>query len=272
MRYLRIGTIIVFIAALVALCVTVVAVTRTDRVAPVITDEIGTLHLKAADEDTMLLQGLHATDDRDGDISHKIVVERVSRFSEPGVCKVSYVVYDSNHNLCRYQRTVCYDDYTAPRLSLEKPLVYHAGDDIVFMDRLKLTDCLDGDLTYKLKLESSNVVYSEVGVYEIEVSAVTNYGDEVYARLPVNIITYAAQAPVISLKQNLVYVKKGEPFDPKEYITDVKDCNGFPIDVSAVFVFSQVNTAEVGAGQVRMETTDGYGRTGVTYLTVIVEE
>ena len=98
------------------------------------------------------------------------------------------------------------------------------------------------------------------------------YGEEVYARLPLNVITYSSEAPIINLKQNLVYVKVGQTFDPKDYVQDVKDCNKNEIDVNAVFVYRQVDLDKPGYGQVRMEVTDQWGHRGITYLTVIVEE
>ena len=272
MRYLRLGTVIAFIAALVLLGYTLYRVSQKDVTAPVIKDSIGQLHLNSREDAAALLQGLTATDDRDGDITDRIMVERISHFTESGSCKVSYVVFDSSNLVGQYERTVVYDDYTLPRLSLEKPLVYFEGNEITFMDRLKLTHVLEGDISHKLRLEASNVDSSEVGVYEIQVRARTAYGEEVYARLPLNVITYSSEAPIINLKQNLVYVKVGQPFDPKDYVQDVKDCNKNEIDVNAVFVYRQVDLDKPGYGQVRMEVTDQWGHRGITYLTVIVEE
>ena len=272
MRYLRLGTLIAFVAALLLLGYTCIIVSRQDTTAPVISDSLEQPHLESAQDDQALKEGLTASDNRDGDLTDKIMVERLSRFTEPGVCNVSYVVFDKSNNICRYERKVVFDNYTPPRISLEKPLVYYAGSDITFMDRLKLTHALEGDISHKLKLEASNVDSSEVGVYEIQLRAVTLYGEEVYAKLPLNVIAYNAQAQVINLKQNLVYVKQGEPFNPKLYIKDVKDCNKNDIDISVVYVFSQVDVSRPGYGQVRMEVTDDWGHKGVTYLTVIVEE
>lgn len=272
MRYLRLGTLIAAMAALVLLGYTVAAVLQQDTTAPAMEDAIGELHLNHIEDRSALLAGLTATDDRDGDITDRILVERISHFTEAGACNVSYVVFDSSNNICKYDRKVVFDDYTVPRLSLEKPLVYYEGSEITFMDRLRLEHMLEGDISHKLRLEASNVNSSEVGTYEIQVRARTAYGEEVYARLPLNVITYNSEAPIINLKQNLVYVKMGQPFDPKDYVLDVKDCNKNEINLDAVYVFRQVDMSKPGYGQVRMEATDQWGHRGVTYLTVIVEE
>lgn len=259
-------------AALVLLGYTCYVVWTRDTTAPVITDSVGELHLENTQDSHALLQGLSATDDRDGDLTDQILVERLSRFIEPGVCNVSYVVFDSNNNICQYERRVVFDNYTPPVITLSKPLLYYQGSEITFMDRFQLIHALEGDISHKLKLEASNVDPDEVGIYEVQLSAVTAYGEKVYARFPLNVVSYSAQAPMIELTQNLVYVKQGEPFDPKVYVSSITDSNKNDIDISVVHVFSQVDTSKPGYGQVRMEVNDEFGNKGVTFLTVIVEE
>lgn len=272
MRYLRIATVLIFVAACGILGWTFYSLSLQDTAAPEIEDSVGDLHLKVSDDDALLLQGLKATDDVDGDLTGNILIERVSRFSEPGVCKVSYVVFDSSNNFCRYERTVTYDDYESPRIELTEPLMFRLGEQISIMERLKLYDCLDGDITYKLKLESSNVPSDSVGVYEIELKATSNYGDEVYARIPLNIGVYSSDAPRIGLSQNLLYVKAGDSIDPLSYVTSVTDSMGNELSADNIKVLSQVDLSKAGGGQICFEVTDPRGVTGVTFLTVIVEE
>ena len=254
------------------LCWTLYTLANRDAIAPVIIDSVGDLHLHVSDDATLLKQGLTATDDRDGDLTDRILVERMSRFSQPGVCQVSYVVFDSNNNFCRYQRTVTYDDYTPPRLHLELPLMYHMGEQISILGRLRLYDCLDGDITHALKLETSNIPYNDTGVYEIELHATNNYGDGIYAKLPVNIGLYSADAPRIRLKHYLAYIKAGQAFSPISYVEEVKDITGTLIPIEQVKVTTMVDSTTPGFGQVCYEVTDSRGVKGVVYLAVIVEE
>ena len=271
MRYLRIVTIVIFLAALALGGWTEYKLSQRDSVSPEIYSSIEELHLSVQDDDGMLLKGLTASDDRDGDLTDKILVEKVSRFKNPGECEVSYVVFDSESNFCRYQRTVKYDDYKSPRLRLKQPLMYRLGEQIAIMDRFELIDCLDGDITYKLKLESSNVPDDKVGVYEIEVLATNNYGDDIYAKIPLNIGVYSADAPIIELKEYLVYTEVGAHFDPLSYIESVRDVENKPISVSEVKVQSRVDLTKSGGGQICYEVTDSRGVSGFMYLVVIVE-
>ena len=272
MRYLRLAIILIFIVACAILCWTIYSLSQRDTTAPQITDSVGDLHLSVTENADALMQGLQATDNLDGDLTDRILVERVSRFSQPGVCQISYVVFDNSNNFCRYERTVTYDDYVSPRLKLDQPLMYHMGEQIAIMDRIRLYDCLDGDITHKLKLETSNVPDDTTGVYEIELHATNNYGDRIYAKIPLNIGTYSMDAPQIQLKQYLAYVKAGDDFAPLAYIESVKDRTGTPISKDQVKVLSQVDLSKPGGGQICFEVTDQRGGTGLTYLTVIVEE
>ncbi len=272
MRYLRIVTILIFVVACAVLCWTLYTVACQDTINPIIADSVGDLHLKVSDDKQLLMQGLTATDDRDGDLTERILVERISRFSQPGVCQVSYVVFDNSNNFCRYQRSVTYDDYKSPRLQLEKPLMYQLGEQISIMERIRLYDDLDGDITYALKLESSNVPDNTTGVYEIELYATNNYGDDIYAKVPLNIGIYSADAPRIQLKQYLAYTKVGEDFSPLAYVESVKDITGTPISIGRINVTTMVDLTTPGYGQICYEVVDQKGVKGITYLTVIVEE
>ena len=271
MKYLRLTIILLFLISLGGVIYTMHTLSKRDVTPPVITAEYNEIHISVNDSRDVLFNGLNAVDDRDGDITDQIIVERISRFSEIGVCQVNYVVFDKDNNLGRYQRTLYYDDYTAPLLHFDKPMLYYTTENISALSGVRLIDCIDGDISHKLKLEASNVAASVPGIYEVEISAVSNYGDEIHVRLPLNIIDYSADAPVITLSQYLVYTKKGQSIDPLSYISTITDSNGVEMDIADVKVSSQVNFEKEGAGQMVLEITNKRGVTGITYLTVIVE-
>ncbi|MBO5868068.1 MAG: hypothetical protein J6Q54_04060, partial [Oscillospiraceae bacterium] len=158
------------------------------------------------------------------------------------------------------------------RLQLEKPLMYRMGEQISIMDRIHLYDYLDGDITYALKLESSNVPSDATGVYEIEVYATNNYGDSIYAKIPLNIGVYSADAPQIQLKQYLAYTKAGADISPLSYVEAVEDVTGSSIPAEQIKVTNMVDLSTPGYGQICFEVVDQRGVTGITYLTVIVED
>ena len=194
------------------------------------------------------------------------------KFSESFIeFEKEYEFFDKENNIGRYQRNLYYDDYVAPRLHFDRPMLHYAAEDISALSGVRLIDCIDGDISHKLKLEASNVAASVPGIYEIEISAVSDFGDEIHVRLPLNIIEYSADTPEIALSQYLVYTKKGQEIDPLTYITSVTDSNGVEMDIADVKVSSQVDFQKEGAGQMLLEITNKHGVIGITYLTVIVE-
>lgn len=271
MRYLRLAVVLLFLISVGSVIYTEHTLSARDVTPPVITAEYDEIHMSVNDSRDVLFDGLSAVDDRDGDITNQIIIERISRFSELGVCQVNYVVFDKENNLGRYQRTLHYDDYVVPRLYFDKPMLYYTAENISAFDGVRLIDSIEGDISHKLKLEASNVAASVPGIYEVEISAVTSYGDEIHVRLPLNIIDYSADAPVITLNEYLAYTKKGQNFDPLEYVSNITDSDGTEMNIADVKVSSQVDLNKEGTGQMVLEITNSRGVTGTTYLTVIVE-
>lgn len=273
MRYLRIAVSLAFLVSLLVLGKTLYTVSKLDRVAPEIRMENGDeeLHLSVSASEESLLTGLVATDDRDGDLTEKIMVERVSRFLSVGQCRVSYVVFDRAGNVGRFERKVVYDDYTAPRFTLSAPLMYRTGEVIRLQDRIKLVDALDGDLSHKIKIETYNVPEGEPGIFEFELSAVNNYGHRVHARIPLNVMDYTDDLPKIYLKEYLVYTRVGEKVDATEYVEKLVDCDGTALSLDDLRAISQVDVSKPGGGQIRLELTGKEDRCGIGFLTVIVE-
>lgn len=275
MRYLRLVICLTFLVSLGVLGKTLLAVKQQDRVAPVIVSQEGDteLHLSVADPGEELLRGLVATDNRDGDLTEKIMVERSSRFlDEPGESRVSYVVFDKAGNVGRFDRKVIYDDYIAPRFGLKEPLLYRLGEVIRLTDRITLTDPLEGDLSHKIKIESYNVPEGEAGTFEIELSATGTYGQTVRARVPLNVLEYSSDLPKIRLKEYLVYTPVGERVDAADFVDQLLDRDGQELCIEDLRVIEQVDVSKPGGGQIRLELMGKDGLCGISYLTVIVEE
>lgn len=85
LKWLQKITLLLFAITLVAFVVfSVIDKVTTDNTIPVITIENKDLSISVKDKKDALLQGVTATDEKDGDITHKVLVESVSKFIEPG--------------------------------------------------------------------------------------------------------------------------------------------------------------------------------------------
>ena len=122
MKNLERVTVIVFVAVL-AVFIGVKAYTRmaVDTTPPQISCDTDTIDISVADPESVLLQGVTAKDDRDGDLTGSIMVKGVTNLLSGNTARVSYIVFDSSNNMATCQRTIRYTDYEKPRFALSQP-------------------------------------------------------------------------------------------------------------------------------------------------------
>lgn len=247
---------------------------RQDTVPPVITSTIDELHVdaSAAADEEVLKEGLTASDDVDGDLTEQIVVGAISPFTEKGVSEVEYLVFDSGNNVGRYERTVYFEGYESPKLHLSKPLVYEVNGSIRVTDRLTATDMLEGDISGKIRLFSSNLTTTTAGTYQLKIELKNSYGDMMQYELPINLVPYNCDQELIQLKDYLVYVKTGENLSSKYFIEEVMSRTGEEISEDNVKITSEVDLTKAGTGQICYELLEEGEVVYATYLTVIVTE
>ena len=265
-------TILIFICALGIWFYGKQEMKKQDTVPPVITSAISELHVDAAAGEAGLKEGLTATDDVDGDITRHIIVGTISPFKEKGVSDVEYVVFDSSNNVGRYERTVYFENYESPKLSLSKALVYEVNGKINISDRLTATDMLEGDISGKIRFSSANLTVTEEGTYKLNVELKNSYGDSVKYQLPINLVRYNCDQELIQLSEYLVYVKKGAFLSPNKYIEKITNRVGKEEGVDKVKITREVDLTKTGTGQICYELLEGEEVVYATYLTVIVTE
>ena len=273
MKFIRILIAIVFIAVVGAWSVNVVlSKTVRDHTPPVITSDRDVLELSVKDDKSKLLTGLTATDDRDGDLTSEILVGTHSRFISEGVCDITYLVFDSNKNVGKFTRRTKYTDYTEPVFSLKEPLMFKSGGTVSMFTKISLTDCLDGDISSKVKIVVNDVDNSKLGTYYVTFEASNSYADVVNRKLPVNIVNDTVDSPQIALTDYLIYVNVGDTVQPQKYIKSVTDKYDSNIGSDKVEINSTVDTRAPGVHQVAYSYTDSRGLTGHSFLIVIVRE
>lgn len=273
MKFIRILIVIVFIAVVGAWSVNVVlSKTVKDHTPPVITSDRDVLELSVKDDRSKLLTGLTATDDHDGDLTSDILVGTHSRFISEGVCDITYLVFDANKNVGKFTRRTKYTDYTEPVFSLKEPLMFKSGDTVSMFTKISLTDCLDGDISSKVKIVVNDVDNSKLGTYYVTFEASNSYADVVNRKLPVNIVNDTADSPHIELTDYLIYVNVGDTIQPQKYIKSVTDKYDSNIGSDKVEINSMVDTKTPGVHQVAYSYTDSRGLTSHSFLIVIVRE
>lgn len=247
-------------------------VKKKDIVPPIISFDSEEIHVEAKSGEQELKQGLQAWDDVDGDLTNEIIVGTISPFSEKGVCKVEYIVFDSSNNVGRCERIVHFDNYESPILKLSKPLVYEVNGQIIISDRLMVEDVLEGDISKKMRFSSLSLTAYEVGTYKLNVEVKNSYGDIVKHQLPINVVPYNCDKEYIQLKEYLVYVNAGESIQGEDYIEEIIGRNGEEFSLEQISITSEVDFSIPGAGQICYELCENEDIIYATYLTVIVTE
>lgn len=277
MRNLQVIVISLFLALSVAFSV-VFAYDRfaEDHTPPTIYCDGEPLYVSVSATDKELCSGLTARDDRDGDLTERIIVRRVSQLTGPNTATAYYAVFDSASNYCTYTRTVYYTDYRKPRFSLSQPLIYNVNSVISLEDRLTAYDVLDGDISSRIRVGTSSLTNATLGEYPITVQVINSTGDISIVNLKVMIENITARHPVIRLSEYLIYVDLDTPLDTqtlRSYIVSARETsNGAKVDPADVQITGEVDTSKRGNYDVRFSYTNS--KTDLTYtviLTVVVE-
>ena len=243
---------------------------RADKTVPVITIDSPLLEVDADATDEDLLAGVTAYDKKDGDLTDHIIIEGISKFVDPGVCKVYYAVSDSDDHVASTYRRIKYRDYTPPRFTMNRALCFSLLENVNISNVMGATDMLDGDITSGIIITSSDYEYGKAGTYTVSAEVSNSKGDEISITVPLLVEDRSLNAPVITLSDYLIYVEKGTQIRPYSYFESAVD--SFENSVSdSLHMENNYNSEEKGVYSFHYYATDELGRTGHTILTVVVE-
>ena len=245
-----------------------------DTIAPEFHIDSNVVTVSVKDGDAALLQGVTAIDNRDGNVTDQIFVDSVSQLTGPNTARVRYFVFDKAENMAVASRTVCYTDYSSPRIAILQPLVYDVGNTIALKGRVIATDVLKGNITNTIRLSSDDLSNKNPGTYHLTIWAMNQMGDVASVRVPIIVREPAPDAPVIELKSYLVYLDKGSEFHPEDYFKAFYSSPDIPIAGSydRLTVSGDVDTQTPGTYEVSYSYTNSSGRFSEVYLTVVVED
>lgn len=232
--------------------------TQLDRTPPVLSVDSEVLEVRVGCPDEALLEGVHAHDDVDGDISHTVLIKGISPLITADTAKITYLAIDSSNNMSTLSRTVRYTNYEKPRFALERPLIFLTGSKVQLLDRLTASDVIDGDISEGIRVTTQNVDSSTPGVYTVTVQVSNSLGDVEILPLRVTMALASGVNPAVRLSDYIVYLEQGEHFDPLRYIS-------VPTEPAAVEVDSDVDTSTPGV----YDVTYTY-RASTVYQTVVV--
>ncbi len=190
----------------------------SDHVAPEIFME-ESLELSVNDPQSVLLQGVTARDDRDGDVTDSLLVEKVKLVDKSGKMRVTYAAFDSAGNVAKAAREVQYTDYHSPRFSLSAPLLFTQYSSVDVLSLLTVEDLLDGDISHRARATLlDNTSINTPGTHDVEFRVTNSLGETVELVLPVEVRASGSYEAKLTLTEYLVYLNAGEAFQAKNYL------------------------------------------------------
>ncbi len=242
----------------------------SDRTLPQITVATETLDVKATATDADLLQGVTAYDEKDGDLTDKLLVESVGVFTEIGYCRVTYAVCDSDNHVVTANRQIHYTNYQPPKFTMNGPLIFSAFGSLNIVGIVGAVDCLDGDISQNVIIYSPDYDTGQVGTFSIQATVKNSKGDSASIVLPMVVDKKSGSAPQIELTDYLIYVKKGAEPDWESYIGETTDHFGFDAELD-FSIETDYDAWKEGIYSVDYYGTDDMDFMGRTRLLVVVE-
>lgn len=269
MKLLKIALAVLLVLVSLLYGLTTIRTSNSGRgMGPAISCASDTLEVPVSASEAELLAGVTASDRQDGDLTGKVRVLSVSKFTTPGTAKITYVVFDKDHNMATVTRKLHYTDYAAPVFAITKPLIYGQNATIELLDRIEVTDVIDGDITQAVRVSPKHTT-SDPEVYTVDVQVTNSMGDTVQLTLPIICQESTLNRAEVRLSSYLVYLDAGSRFDPNAYLTGVETPNGYGY-IRDVQISGAVDTYTPGTYQVFYSYRDE-NFSGMSILTVVVQ-
>lgn len=244
---------------------------NTDTTIPEIEIEGEMIEVSINAKNEELLKGVTAYDGKDGDITGKVVVESISPFIDENICEITYAVCDSDKHVVKNKRSIKYIDYTPPKFTMERSLVFSVDEDVDILSSMGAEDSIDGDITDKVVLTATDYTADTIGVFTVNMQATNSKGDIVYLNLPLHIEKISVAAPVVELEEYIMYVKKGQKPDFNKNIAAVSTRSGQAIEYES-YISTDFDSNTPGVYSVHYYIKNELEYETHSILTVVVEE
>ena len=279
---------------MIALCLVVFVAYRAvnqivaDTEAPKIAVDSQQLEVSVQDNKSVLLQGVTAMDNRDGDVTASLLVENIRLLDTDGTVTVTYAAFDRAGNVAKAQRQVRYTDYESPKFTLSAPLVFAQGSNFDVLNVIGAQDVMDGNIQHRIRATSMDATsVSTLGSHEVQFQVTSSLGDTAKEVFPVEVYAAGTYEAALTLTEYLVYVPVGTTFLAENYLEEftlsqktISLKNGLPNGYS-LRTSGRVNTNSPGVYSVGFTVTytpENEGNTqmvrkytGYSKLIVVVE-
>lgn len=272
MRKLRVAVLLLFVLSVCLFGASqVYHMNVDDNSIPQITCPDGVLTLSVEENDhSYMLEGVTASDEKDGDITEKVMVQNVSKNIHNENMTITYVVADNDGHVATAERQMQYSDYVPPRFALSLPLIYNIGEKMEVVDRISATDIFQGDITNDIRVVSTELYDMVDGSYPTTFEVTNELGDTSSITIDIELRERQPGAPVIELKEYLVYLSDIASFEPMSYVVK-QEVTSNAAEEMKITVETELDKTKPGTYPVYYSCVNADGVKGTTTLYVVVE-
>lgn len=200
------GIALIFVVCLLLAAATVHIVVSEDRTAPVIKFTDIPITYGVDDDVSVLLEGVNAIDDQDGDVSDTLIIDGIYPNPDGTTAKVIYAARDKNNNIAKASREI---DYQGGKIT--------TTSNIERIDESGLeTQSEDGNKEDETNMDNVESEASSESGTESESETETDTETEETEDLPEG-------SPVIKLSTDKLTIQKGESIDQLSYVESITD-------------------------------------------------
>ena len=212
--------VLLIIVCLAIFCVYwVIARIRDDHTAPKIIVEEGLLQVSVQNSESVLLQGVTARDNRDGDVTTSLLVESVRLLDTDGNATATYAAFDKAGNVAKAQRQIRFTDYESPKFTLNTPLVFTQGSNFDVLNVIGAQDMVDGDIQHRIRATSlDETSIATLGTHQVQFRVTNSLGDMVERIFPVEVYSAGTYDASLTLTDYLIYMPVGATFVAESYL------------------------------------------------------
>ena len=236
-----------------------------DNIAPTITMDQNEITINVQDDESVLLEGVTAQDNRDGDVTDSLTVDNISTFNRDGKRYVTIAAFDKSNNVGKATREITYKDYRPPHFDITEPMIFTVGSS-KFFNAITANDVLDGDVTGNIHFEdNTRLLTNEAGDYDVTIQVKNSAGDVASLPLTITIMDNSYnEKPRVALKHYVRYTKKNVKLNYKKLM----DCVYIGNRKYELVKGEEIEKETIGRDRIRIND-DGvnYDKTGIYDVT-----
>jgi len=215
--------------------------------------------------DTLFLEGIFATDNYDGDLTNRIIVDysSVNNFVL-GNYFVTYTVTDQHNNSVTETIMITVEDSSAPVISGQKDHTVEVfTESINYLLEVSSTDAYDGIVPVTVYDQDVNL--NLIGIYEVILTASDSHGNTTNEVITITVVD--TSSPVIMGYRNHTVEVFTESINYLEGVVAIDLYDG---DVAILIDDSSVTLTIVGSYDVILKAIDSYGNSSFVIITITV--